>query len=195
MKKESMPIQIIILILAIPFFWHFWSVLSLVITLVSVDLLNIHNTYANQSISYFVFSSCCSIPIPIHLQIVRCLSTRYTYNKTIPQTFYTKEDVILSFGNNKEQTKQTIPKDIPRTKKGLASGLFLASGEFYSRSTRYDDDKNVIEDILTPFDRPFYDLCRDDMWILDPLSLTVFIVTNCIICRMNRFRTLLIYYL
>lgn len=47
MKKESMPIQIIILILAIPFFWHFWSVLSLVITLVSVDLLNIHNTYAN----------------------------------------------------------------------------------------------------------------------------------------------------
>lgn len=103
--------------------------------------------------------------------------------------------MILSFGNNKEQDKQKIPKDVPRTKKGLASGLFLASGEFYSRNTRYDDDKNVIEDILTPFDRPFYDLCRDDMWILDPLSLTVFVNIIHIICRMNRFQTLLIYYL
>lgn len=48
MKKESIIIQINTLILAIPFFGlFFWSFLSLVITLVSVDLLSIHNTYAN----------------------------------------------------------------------------------------------------------------------------------------------------
>lgn len=47
MKKESIIIQINTLILAIPFFGLFLSFLSLVITLVSVDLLSIHNTYAN----------------------------------------------------------------------------------------------------------------------------------------------------
>ena len=109
----------------------------------------------------------------IIMQIIRTFATRYSYNKTIPQTFFSKESVILSYEQEKKQSEKRIPKDILRTKKGLASGAALSSGSFYKRNIRYDDKDNRIEDILTVFDRPFYDLCRDDLWILDPLSLTV----------------------
>ena len=107
------------------------------------------------------------------MQIIRTFATRYSYNKTIPQTFFSKESVILSYEQAKKQPEKRIPKDILRTKKGLASGAALSSGSFYKRNIRYDDKDNRIEDVLTVFDRPFYDLCRDDLWILDPLSLTV----------------------
>lgn len=64
-------------------------------------------------------------------------------------------------------------KNPPRTKLGLSSGKALPAGDYFYRHIRYDDDKNVLEDVLTPFDKPFYDLIRDDLWITDPLSLTV----------------------
>ena len=105
--------------------------------------------------------------------MIRTFATRYSYNKTIPQTFFSKESVILSYEHEKKQSEKRIPKDILRTKKGLASGAALSAGSFYKRNIRYDDKDNRIEDVLTVFDRPFYDLCRDDLWILDPLSLTV----------------------
>lgn len=103
--------------------------------------------------------------------------------------------MILSYEQEKNQSQKRIPKDILRTKKGLASGAALSSGSFYKRNIQYDDKDNRIEDVLTPFDRPFYDLCRDDLWILDPLSLTVTTFLIHSFYRMSKFLTPLTYYL
>ena len=94
---------------------------------------------------------------------------------------------MLSYVDEKQQKNSKLLKDIPRTKLGLASGKNLPSCSFYKRNIQYDEDSNTVEDILTPFDRPFYDMCRDDLWVLDPLSLTVLIVGVSITRRILKF--------
>ena len=37
----------------------------------------------------------------------------------------------------------------------------------------FDEEQNINKDELTRFDKPFYSLIRDDLWVLDPLSMTV----------------------
>lgn len=98
------------------------------------------------------------------------MATRYTYNKTIPQTIYSPENVVFSFSSEKSPEI----RNTPRTKLGLASGKALPSCDFVYRNIRYDEDKNVLEDNQVPFNKPFYELIRDDLWVCDPLSLTVF---------------------
>lgn len=99
------------------------------------------------------------------------MATRYTYNKTIPQTIYSPENVVFAY-SSKKNPEISNP---PRTKLGLASGKALPSCDFFYRHVHYDEDRNILEDSLSPFDKPFYDLIRDDLWVCDPLSLTVFL--------------------
>ena len=103
------------------------------------------------------------------MQVIRGMATRYTYNKTIPQTIYSPENVVFTYSSGRNPE---IPNP-PRTKLGLASGKALPSCDFVFRHIHYDEDKNILEDYQTPFDKPFYDLIRDDLWVCDPLSLTV----------------------
>ena len=59
------------------------------------------------------------------------------------------------------------------TKLGLSSGKALPSSQFYTRCVSFDEEQNINKDELTRFDKPFYSLIRDDLWVLNPLSMTV----------------------
>ncbi|KAK8801070.1 hypothetical protein WA588_001896 [Blastocystis sp. NMH] len=103
--------------------------------------------------------------------VFRGVATRYSYNKTIPQTIYSKEDIVLSFrGEDASVSKKDI-KRTARTKLGLSSGKALPSGHFFSRKQHFNEDQNVVEAELLSYDKPFVDLIRNDLWVLDPMCL------------------------
>ena len=96
----------------------------------------------------------------------QCCKSGLSYSSP---TIYSPENVVFTYSSKKNPE---IPNP-PRTKLGLASGKALPSCDFVCRHIHYDEDKNILEDYQTPFDKPFYDLIRDDLWVCDPLSLTV----------------------
>lgn len=103
----------------------------------------------------------------------RGVATRYSYNKTIPQTIYSKEDIVLSFRGKESSASKSDPKRTARTKLGLSSGKSLPSGDFYLRKQHFNEDLNVVEAELLSYDKPFVDLIRNDLWVLDPMCLRV----------------------
>ena len=84
----------------------------------------------------------------------------------------------MRFVNDTKQKESKSKKRSPTTKLGLSSGRILPPSQFYQRSVRFDENKNINEDVLTPFDNPFYSLIRDDLWVLDPLSLSVLLLPS-----------------
>ena len=103
----------------------------------------------------------------------RGVATRYSYNKTIPQTIYSKEDIVLSFQGKDSSVSKSDLKRTARTKLGLSSGKALPPGNFYLRKQHFNEDLNVVEAELLPYDKPFVDLIRNDLWVLDPMCLRV----------------------
>ncbi|KAK8820577.1 hypothetical protein WA577_006637, partial [Blastocystis sp. JDR] len=106
------------------------------------------------------------------MKTCRGFATRYSYNKTIPQTIYAKENIVLSFTDEQNKKESKNKKRSPMTKLGLSSGKALPSSQFYTRCVSFDEEQNINKDELTRFDKPFYSLIRDDLWVLDPLSMT-----------------------
>jgi mdm38 len=49
----------------------------------------------------------------------------------------------------------------------------LPSGHFFSRKQHFNEDQNVVEAELLSYDKPFVDLIRNDLWVLDPMCLRV----------------------
>lgn len=66
---------------------------------------------------------------------------------------------------------------IYRTKLGLSSGNTLTPSHFFSRQQKFNEKGNILEDNLSPFDKPFSSLIRDDLWVLDPMAMRVCVFT------------------
>lgn len=64
-------------------------------------------------------------------------------------------------------------KRTARTKLGLSSGKSLPAADFFDRKQFYDEDMNVLKADFQLYKDPFVNLIRDDLWVLDPLSMHV----------------------
>ena len=107
------------------------------------------------------------------MQLLRSITTRYAYNKTIPQTVYSKQDIVLAFPDGKKKAASVDTKRTTRTKLGLSSGKSLPVADFFDRKQYFDEDMNVLKADYEPYKDPFVKLIRDDLWVLDPMALHV----------------------